>query len=230
MRRSERVLTVLLIIFVALTFALVALLFVYNFVRTEGQAGVSLMVEAAEPGYEPIAADDAEYAEVVAASLATGSPVPVDAITAEFDGLDEPEMPAPQPGRVDAYTRIIFERNYVLDGIVLTTEEPIPHFAINMDRENLANVYADWEIVDFTPRQVTMRRNIVNQRAEHYVISEHNGFVAVFRQSGGAALRLIEVTRTPISSLPPGEQMRIHEGIIVQSEEALDRAIENFES
>jgi len=131
---------------------------------------------------------------------------------------------------VDAYTRIVFERNYVLDGIVLTSEEPIPHFAINMDKESLAQVYANWDIVDFTPQRVTMRRNITVQRAEHYVVTEHEGFVAVFRRNGAAPLSLVEVTRTPLSSLSLSEQARIREGVVVYSEEALLRIIQDYES
>ncbi|MCL2852744.1 MAG: hypothetical protein FWE20_06900 [Defluviitaleaceae bacterium] len=223
MSRSEKLLTVLLIIFVALTLALIALLFTYNFVRTDGQVGSPILVEAVEPDYY---AQDAEGDEYEAVLANVGQSL-TEALSPD---QEEPEEVRAEPDRVDAYTRIVFERNYVLDGIVLTSEEPIPHFAINMDRESLARIYGDWEIVDFTPGLVTMRLNIVNQRAEHYVVTEHDGFVAVFVRTGGDPLRLTEITRTPVSSLSPGEQARIREGIIVHSEEALLRVIQDYES
>jgi len=223
MSRAEKLLTVLLIIFVAITLALVALLFAYHFVRTEG-TGITLAAEAAEPAPEEYAAEEAYYEAVLAnvgASLA-------DALTPEAEPT---RAEATQPAeRVDAYTRIVFERNYVLDGITLTAEEPIPHFAINMDRESLSTVYAEWDIIDFTPRQVTMRRNITNRHAEHYIVSEYNGFVAVFLRSGGAEPALVEVTRAPLSSLSPGEQSRIRTGIVVHGEDALLRIIQDYES
>ncbi|MCL2674045.1 MAG: hypothetical protein FWE92_01790 [Defluviitaleaceae bacterium] len=214
MRRAEVVLTVLLILFVALAFALVALLFTYNFVVTEGQTGVRVLAEAAEP--------DSNAPQDYAVMTADVAAVPG---FGGFAGIDNADR-----GRVDAYTRIVFERNYVLDGIVLTSEEPIPHFAINMDKESLAQVYANWDIVDFTPQRVTMRRNITGQRAEHYVVTEHEGFVAVFRRNGAAPLSLVEVTRTPLSSLSLSEQARIREGVVVYSEEALLRIIQDYES
>ena len=224
MVRSEKVLTVLLIIFVALTLALVALLFAYNFVRTEGQVGATVLVEAAEYDCDLYAEGEDSAYEAALANLGTSL---AEALAPEGE---EPEDQNHNPERVDAYTRIIFERNYVLDGIVLTSEEPIPHFAINMDRENLARIYSDWDIVDFTPRQVTMRRNIANRHADHYIVTEYDGFVAVFARVGGAPLRLAEITRTPLSSLSPSEQARIREGIIVHSEEALLRIIQDYES
>lgn len=217
MRRAEVVLTVLLILFVALAFALVALLFTYNFVVTEGHAGAQMLAETEEAAYETLLEEGHEAA---LANITVG--VPLDALAANTVGSDL--------GRVDAYTRIVFERNYVLDGIVQRSEEPIPHFAINMDKEALAQVYSAWDIVDFTPQRVIMRQNITNERAEYYVVTEHEGFVAVFRQSGSAPLRLVEVTRTPLSSLPFGEQARIREGVIVYSEEALLRIIQDYES
>jgi len=217
MRRAEIVLTVLLIIFVALAFALVALLFAYNFVVTEGQPGMRVYAEASE--YDSELADGYE---AVLANIALE--LPLGEVLAVNNGTSA------DIGRVDAYTRIVFERNYVLDGIILTSEEPIPHFAINMDREDLARVYAGWDIVDFTPQRVTMRRNITGQRAEHYIVAEHEGFVAVFWRSGAQPLRLIEVTRTPLSSLSLSEQARIREGVIVHSEEALLRIIQDYES
>jgi len=215
MRRAETVLTVLLILFVALAFTFVALLFSYNFVITEGQTGVQVYVGASEPpeGYE---------AEIANATVVGRAP----SETQEA----EQNVASADLGRVDAYTRIVFERNYVLDGIILTSEEPIPHFAINMDKESLASVYANWDIIDFTPSRVIMRRNITNERAEHYVVTEHDGFVAVFRRNGAAPLRLVEVTRTPLSSLSLSEQARIRAGVVVYNEEALLRIIQDYES
>jgi len=232
MSRSEKVLTALLIVFVAITLALVALLFAYNFVRTDGQVGGTIMVEAVEPDYDPLAeagGADSE-AEPVLANVGQSLTEMLAAEDEEVRYGEAQEEPEPPVERVDAYTRIVFERNYVLDGIVLASEEPIPHFAINMDRESLAGIYFEWDIVDFTPRQVTMRRNITNRHAEHYIVAEYDGFVAVFLQSGGSSPLLVETTRTPVAALAPSEQARIREGIIVQGEDAMLRIIQDYES
>jgi len=231
MQRAEKILIVLLIICATLTVALIGILVAYNFLRTmqiPGEmAAAELVLE--EAYYYPESAQIYEEASEALAlpGAALGlSPVVTPLPPWEADAQDDKSFE--HESLVTSSTAVIFERTYLSEGIVERSEERLPHFAINMDRQSLAQLYSDWDIVEFSPALVVMRRYISD--GPHFIISEMDGFVAAFRQNSGSPPQLWSLTRTPLVALPLDEQQRIREGIIINSEDALMRILQDFDS
>ncbi|MCL2350003.1 MAG: hypothetical protein FWC67_00850 [Defluviitaleaceae bacterium] len=129
--------------------------------------------------------------------------------------------------RISAGTVMIFDYyNIVRSDFDTITEHPSP-FLINMTRAELAAMFADWHIVSFSPYEVHLRQNeALNQR--HFIISAHNGFVAVFYDDDTRSIK--ELTTRSISALSQSEQQRLINGIHVTGNEELLRALEDFGS
>lgn len=231
MQRAERVLIVLLIVCAVLTVILVGILVAYNFMRTVGGAPGASVAEAVWEA--PLdGATDSYGEEAVGVITLPGSvvyeaaapellPTPPDTQGVEAGGFTLPDVV------VTAETRVVFERNYVAQGEVHRSEEGLPHFAVGMDRDSLDELYADWDIAEFSPEVVVMRRYILE--GSYFSIGEMDGFVAAFRHEEGNP-SLWSLTNTPMVALPQGEQERIREGIIIHSEEALMRILQDFDS
>jgi len=60
-----------------------------------------------------------------------------------------------------------------------------------------------------------------------YIVSEYNGYVAVFTPEGGEPAY---VTATPLSALPSADRLSIETGIAVYSEKQLTAVLEDYES
>lgn len=231
MQRAEKILIVLLIVCAALTVALVGILVAYNFMRTMDAALPAEVAQAAIDVDIPSVGE--EYESVIYYDGGGEVLVPPSEEVYETEDTLEDEVESALNNLVvnpvvNSATRIIFERNYVVDGLVQRSEERLPHFAVDMDRDSLAQLYEDWEIVAFSPAEVVMRRDIL--AGSYFSIGEMDGFVAAFSHDEEGYVELWSLTRTPLVTLPPGDQVRIREGIVIHSEEALMRLLQDFES
>ena len=130
--------------------------------------------------------------------------------------------------RVSADTIITFEHYQPeTSEFTQTSEHPSP-FLIGLTWEELAIVLPDWEVLYFSKEHVHLRQDTAFF-ARQYIISSHQGFLAIFYDNGESVL-LKELTSRPISALLPEEQQRLLEGIRVTGNDELMRAMEDFGS
>jgi len=107
-----------------------------------------------------------------------------------------------------------------------STQEYAPFALIGLSQNELATKLPDWRIVSFASYHVRLQQSHLVSH-QQFIISEHEGFVAVFYGDGGG---LKELTTRPISALAQSEQLRLLEGIHVTGNEELMRALEDFDS
>ncbi|MCL2353717.1 MAG: hypothetical protein FWC69_03710 [Defluviitaleaceae bacterium] len=100
-------------------------------------------------------------------------------------------------------------------------------FLLGRSRDELENIFADWQIIYFSPYEVHLQQNKTLQ-SRQFIISVHEGFVAVFYDDDDKSIK--ELTTRPISSLPQPEQQRLIDGIKIIGNEDLLRALEDFGS
>jgi hypothetical protein len=152
----------------------------------------------------------------------------------ESSGEDSPGEfalpPTPEPVRIHPNTKIIYEYFYQGDNTIDTSTESPPYFLMDMTREKLQKQYDGWQIIEFTDRQVVLRKNIPGVSAHSYILGVKDNFIAVYDQSQAGVILLKEVTNTPIQSLSDEEQEKLRSGIKVVGETQLAKILEDYGS
>jgi len=129
--------------------------------------------------------------------------------------------------RISPYTRMIYDYYHPESGGFETIIEYPANFLLDMTREELSAMFADWQVLSFLPHEVHLRQNTqVEYRL--YVIGVHEGYIAVFYDDEYYSIK--ELTSRPIAALAMEEQERLIQGIRVTGAEELLRALEDFSS
>lgn len=132
--------------------------------------------------------------------------------------------------RITPSTIIVYEYYYTLDGSTQITEETAPYYLTGLRKEELEKKLEDWQILKFSSKEVVLHKNIEAIGERGYVIGNYDGFVAVFYEEPVDGESIMDITDTPISSLPEEEQIRIKSGIKIKGENELIKCMENLES
>jgi hypothetical protein len=129
--------------------------------------------------------------------------------------------------RISPDTRMIYDYYHPESGGFDTIIEYPAHFLLDMTEEELAAMFADWQVLAFSPHEVHLRQNA---RVEYrlYVIGVHEGYIAVFYDDEYYSIK--ELTSRPVAALADEEQQRLMQGIRVTGAEELMRALEDFSS
>jgi len=139
-----------------------------------------------------------------------------------FFVLDEPANP-----RISHRTRMIYDYYLTDTGGFNTIIEYPALFLLDMTKEELVTMFADWQVLAFSSEEVHLRQNqVVEYRL--YVIGVHDGYIAVFYDDEDYNIK--ELTSRPITALAAEEQTRLESGIRVTGAEELLRALEDFGS
>ena len=134
------------------------------------------------------------------------------------------------PYKITPSTKMVYEYYYTEDDITEVYEEAPPYFLIGLTLEDLKTDYPNWEVLDFSDTQVTMRSTLNTMSSQHYIIGEYNGLIAVYYKEAIDGIALKEITNIPIRSLPEKEQEAIREGIYVVGNDNLARALSDYGS
>ncbi|MDR3091477.1 MAG: hypothetical protein LBU36_04665 [Clostridiales bacterium] len=130
------------------------------------------------------------------------------------------------PALLSPGARISYEYAWP-DGRLSREETEAPYFLIGKNRSQLAAVYPRWEVREFTPKSVVLRRRVVPE-AQGYIIGERDGFIAVFYDD--EARNLAELTDISTAALSPEEKERLREGVKAVGEAELGRFLEAYGS
>lgn len=131
---------------------------------------------------------------------------------------------------IDKSTKLIYEYCYSEDGYVERVEDTPPYFLINLSREEVEEKLKDWQVKKFSNTEVILQKNITGKGCENYIISEYEGLVAVFYAEAVDGENIMEITETPVNSLPEEEQIKIKNGIKIKGQNELIKCMENYES
>lgn len=153
-----------------------------------------------------------------------------DASENAFDSVNEYIMVSNED-RILVNTRIVYQYYYTGDNVMEEHTDIPPDYIIGMKFSDLMNYYPNWQIISFSGKQVVMRKIINDTSDRHYIVSQQDGYIAVFYESGeenGSALH--EMTDISIDTLTHEEQVRLNDGIYVRGDEELYRILEDYGS
>ena len=123
-------------------------------------------------------------------------------------------------------TLLIYEYYNPETGEINIIEQYSPYFLNNISIEELSNIFINWEILEYNPYMVRLRKNIGIVENQKYIIGEQNGNIAIWEYG----TEIVEITNRPISALAIEEQERLRYGILVNGNKELIRALEDFGS
>lgn len=146
-----------------------------------------------------------------------------------FSAVGDDYISTAMPLRINANTWVIYEYLYTQDGRKEITQGPAPYFMLDMSQERMEETFLGWDIISFSPEEVTIRRTINEVQSQYYIVGEQNGYVAVFYRDPIHGPLLKETTSTLVNNLPPHDQMLLKEGLHV-SEEQLMKVLEDLSS
>lgn len=107
------------------------------------------------------------------------------------------------------------------------TELPIE--IINLNKEEVAEVYKDWEVEEFSEKEVVLSKKIDGLCDEHFIIKLDNGFVKIYNKLDENNLSLYEETEISKEYLTEEDIQKLEIGILVYGKGKINSVIEDFE-
>lgn len=107
------------------------------------------------------------------------------------------------------------------------TELPIE--IINLKKEEVADIYNEWEIEEFSEKEVILSKEIDELCDEHFIIKLDNGFVKIYNKIDENRLSLYQETDISKEYLTEDDIQKLEIGILVYGKGKLNSIIEDFE-
>lgn len=135
--------------------------------------------------------------------------------------------------RVSPNTSFKLETYYAKCGHTIKDEIEFDNGVINMSKNDFNNYikekYQDLKLVSFSFDEVVLRKIKNTLCQNHYIISEFEGNIAVYKiDQMGEKVLYKKLEDYPLSLLKEIDQEKLKKGIIVDSEEELSDVLENF--
>ena len=113
-------------------------------------------------------------------------------------------------------------------GITDTVHGECPYELYGMGMNETKEYYSDWNLLEFMPTKVVLRKNTSLENPERYVVGIYDGCVAVFYENSEEGIYLL--TDIPVVSIDEDRRKRLKEGIYVEGRERLNRILEDYGS
>ena len=135
--------------------------------------------------------------------------------------------------KIGANTQVILRTNYSLCG---HEEEKVEDKSnvVNLKREELEKLYTGWNITNFSLDEVVLERKVYGICGEHYIVSEENGLVVVYKKSindeiGEIGREEYITTDISVEYLPQEDLDNIRSGEEIYGRENLNKFLEDYE-
>ena len=124
---------------------------------------------------------------------------------------------------------IIFETKYNKCGHVLKKYENAENDLINLTQSQLQEKYSDWEIQEFSSKQIILYKEVEESCGEHYVLREKDGYIAIYEIDENNVESLIQITQISTKYITETDLIELNKGIKVNGKEELNSTLEDFE-
>jgi len=126
-------------------------------------------------------------------------------------------------------TKLILERKYKDCKHTVRSEVELPVEMVNLTKEEMTKKYPDWSIKEFSEKEVVLYKLVDGLCNEHFLISDENGIVVVYRLDEDYNKNLYRKTDIYTEYLTAQDINRLKEGIYVYTVSDLNSELENFE-
>ena len=124
---------------------------------------------------------------------------------------------------------LIFKTKYGKCGHTLNRYVVVEDTDVNLTEEEFQNRYSDWEIIDFSEKQVVLLKEVQESCKQHYVIREKDGNLVVYIINDDNVETLQQKTNISSEYLTEADLLKLKDGIRVNGLEELNSQLEDFE-
>lgn len=105
----------------------------------------------------------------------------------------------------------------------------VPEKLVNQTEEKVKNEYLGWKIESYSPKEIVMYQEFNGFCSEHYMVREHNGYIAIYYIDQQGIETLKEETEISTNYLPEEDLEDLKIGIQIIGEKNLYNFLENYE-
>ena len=105
----------------------------------------------------------------------------------------------------------------------------LPKELVNLTRQEIEDLYDDWEVESFSPTSLTLSQEINSICNDHYIIKLGENNIEVFNLKNSGELELYKETDISKDYLPPDDLETLSQGIAVYGKAKLNSTLEDFE-
>lgn len=129
---------------------------------------------------------------------------------------------------------IYYNRVYTKCNEVSTEQKIADSTSIGKNKNQLSEIYPEWNIVELTPDKLVLQKSIDSYSPDYYKVGTYddgqgNIFVAVYTYNIEGMEVLDKITSTPIELVYSEQRKKLEGGIIVKGEENLYELLENYD-
>ena len=100
---------------------------------------------------------------------------------------------------------------------------------VNLTKDELANVYSDWQINRFTSSEIELYKEFDGSCGEHYLVKSTNGYITIYLLKSDDSTELKETTDIAVKYLSLEDMNELENGVTLYGKDSLNAYIENFE-
>lgn len=150
-------------------------------------------------------------------------------IVKETDIVNEISVSSVEQEKISPNATLILKKYYEECNHTIKEYAKMPEEYVNKTKEELEKLQEDWEIEEFSNREVILRKRINGTCGEHFVIREKDGIIAVYQVKDNNEEVLKEETGITVEYLTENDKLRLEEGIRIYGEEELNSTLEDYE-
>lgn len=125
--------------------------------------------------------------------------------------------------------KLVFNTYYKQCEHTISETKKISSKSVNKTKEQLQEIYRDWEIKEFSEKEVVLYSEEPGNCREHFVIRDENGYIAIYNINEKGEEILEEQTDIITNYLPEIDKENLKKGIKIIGRNNLNLRIEDYE-
>ena len=126
-------------------------------------------------------------------------------------------------------TSIVLKSYYTECGHAIRQYQELPKNLVNATKEEIQQAYPNWEIEEFNPTKVILKKEKEGVCEEHYVLREKENKIVVYKLDSEGKEVEEKVTNISSEYLTQTDILKLQEGIFVYGQENVNRMLEDYE-
>lgn len=132
--------------------------------------------------------------------------------------------------RVSPYAKLVVEKFFKKCEHTTVDVMEVPKELINLTENEIKEKYDKWQVKSFSPREISIYREIDANCSSHFVIKENDGYLAIYSEVTDDLIELKERTAIEVTSLREEDRLALEEGIKIYGKMELSSFMEDFNS
>ena len=133
--------------------------------------------------------------------------------------------------KISSNSQLILKKYYKECGHTINEYVEMLPELVNLTEGEVIDKFQDWNLVKFTTKEVTLRKEFEGSCGEHFSLKEEEGRIVIYKVLPDGTKQMYEETEISTEFLPEPDliQMQSEDGIQLYGIEDLNKVLEDFE-